>query len=157
MSAEAAKSKGKAPAKTQSRQSTAIIDSDDDMPMPKVKNQTQPDAPVVALKTTRRTNAKSKAPSKTQPLFIESDEEDELASEGKAVSAGESDDAFDDKMMADSGEDEESATLPSTGRTTQRTQNSRATQGKGRKRTAIVLDDDSDDGFTGFSKKRARR
>ena len=65
-----------------------------------------------------------------------------------------------DDMAVEEDDDSVSATLPTIGHRTQRTQRTqdvRATQANARKRNTVVLDDDSDDGFEGFKRKRTRR
>lgn len=110
---------------------------------------------------TKQTKGKGRAQpargaKKSKPLFIESDEED--AGGGSGLSAVQEDD--DDFAAGFDSDDDDTATLPTTGRRTQKSQKSQATkasQAKGKKRNAVMLDDDSDDGYKGLGGYKKRR
>ncbi|KAJ3557580.1 hypothetical protein NM688_g1399 [Phlebia brevispora] len=96
-------------------------------------------------KTTTTTKGKGKA---SQPLFMESDDDD------MGPSPMEEDEEYVDKMIDDDGDESDELTLPTAGR---RTQESRTAKSNSRKRAAVRVDDDSDNELRITRSKRARR
>lgn len=168
------KSQGKSP--TQSLRKTQLRDdSDDDMALPVINSKadgrvtrarSQSRAVSVEPPPTKQTKGKGRAQpargaKKSKPLFIESDEEEEDVGGGSGLSAVQEDD--DDFAAGFDSDDDDTATLPTTGRRTQKSQKSQKSQGtkaskaKGKKRNAVMLDDDSDDGYKGLGGYKKRR
>lgn len=117
----------------------------------KAKTQTQRETPAKPTRPTRTTQARSQK--KSQPLFMESDE-DELEATMDVDSEDGVEAAIDDR----DDDDDDSQQVSQTLRSNPRTQDSRVKPGSRRKDAPVLMEDSDDDmAFKGFGSRRKGR
>ena len=140
------------------RKRTLALDSDEEIlrPSKKGKAATQRSVPpsraASAEPKTKSTKGKGKAAVKSNPLFLDSDEDGDNTSMAQSMSVINEEE--ENAMVED--DDDDTMTVTTTG--PRHTQRRTATQTKQKKRAVAIMDDDSDNGFGDFGrKKRTRR